>query len=158
MDDEVKKSLDKIFAQHREAKEVRAIQKEQSISAEEEFKVDFETAADQIIVPVMNEIGEYIKAQGYSFRVDRQAERVTNIRTNRSQPAMVRLVIVTSAVQSHSDKNPAFSVFAEKSSKKVRFHESTRNLSGPAGEYPLSALSRDLLQSRILELLKKVFQ
>ena len=158
MDDEVKRSLDDIFAKHKEAKAVRAVAAEKVISAEEKFKADFETAADEIIVTDMNEIGEYLKTQGYDFRIEREQDRVTDTRSGKSSPALVRLVMITSADQAYRDRNPTFAVIAENYSKKVRFHESLPSMSGPAGEATLDGLTKATLQSKILGVVAKAFK
>lgn len=158
MEDNVKKSLDGIFNRHRETEQARKVQQEAALSAEAKFKADFEAAIDNIIEPVMNEIGEYIKSQGYDFRIDRKKEHLENARTGQTTPASVRLVIITKGESQYSDRNPAFSVIAETYSKKVRFHESTPNMSGPAGEYPLAALTREAVQGGIVKLMERVFK
>ncbi|MGG7577360.1 hypothetical protein [Rhizobium sp. Nf11,1] len=158
MEDNVKKSLDDIFNRHREAEQARQVQKEAVVSAEAKFKAEFAEAIDSIIQPVMNEIGEYIKSQGYDFRIDRKAERVENQRTGQTTPASVSLVIITKDEPRHSQKNPSFTIFAEVHSKKVRFLESTPSMSGPAGEYPLTALTREIVQAGIVKLLNRVFR
>lgn len=158
MEDEVKRSLDEIFAKHKEAKAVRAVAVEKVISAEEKFKADFETAVDETIVPVMKEIGEYLKTQGYDFRIEREHDRITDTRTGKKAPALVRLVMITSADQAYRDRNSSFAVFAETFSKKVRFHESYPTMSGPAGEATLDDLTKVTLQSKVLAVVAKAFK
>lgn len=124
---------------------------------------EFNAARDALIRPAMEEIGEYVKGKGYSYEVSIEDDKPSPDGRSRSTPASIRLTIFLGERRRPAHEHPGLSVICEKGQQKVRFHENTTSPgrgghSGPAGDTTLPALTKDLLQEKILKVVAEVFR
>jgi hypothetical protein len=163
MKDEIKSRLEAAFDKHEATKRAVADAKQVAESNEQRFLREFMEAQDSIIRPAMEEIGDYVKSKGYTYAVTAEDDKPSPDGKSRSSPAAIRLTIFIGERRGPSHEFPTFSVICEKGQQKVRFHESTMSPgrgghSGSAGEAPLSEVTKDLIQEKILKIVTEVFR
>lgn len=163
MSDKLKSQLDAIFDTHNESKQKAQKQKSEREAREEDFVQSFYSSQATIIRPTYDRIGEYIRGRGYEYRIEENKE--SEFHDGRYQPPSIVIKLLTAEQSSRYSTNdyPHFSVICEKSQAKVRFHQSTMSpgrggMSGGVGESGLSELTAELIEAKIVELLRQVFK
>ena len=163
MKEEIKSKLEAAFEKHEQSKRSAADAKQVAENKSQTFLREFIAAREAIIRPAMEEVGEYVQGKGYAFEVSIEDDKPSLDGRSRSTPASIRLTIFPSERRYPVHENPGFSVICEKGEQKVRFHESTMSPSrgghaGPAGQATLGALTKDLIQEKILKVVAEVFR
>jgi hypothetical protein len=161
--DKLKAELDAIFSSHERATALIARQVEDKDQRERQFIARFEALRESLIKPVFQEVGELVKARGYDYRIESWDERRDE--SGRPEGPQVEIGFLTEPEGYAASKGPypRFTIIAEKYASRVRFKESTvtpgrTGRSGEAGECTLEALTRDLLEERLVALLREVYK
>ena len=161
MGDKLKAELDAIFSSHERATALIARQVEDKDQRERQFIARFEALRESLIKPVFQEVGELVKARGYDYRIESWDERRDE--SGRPEGPQVEICFLTERDAASKGPHPRFTIIAEKYASRLRFKESTvtpgrTGRSGEAGETTLDALTRDLLEERLVALLREVFK
>ncbi|MDE2135492.1 MAG: hypothetical protein KGJ49_12965 [Alphaproteobacteria bacterium] len=162
MKDELQTKLDSVFIKHEASKAAAAQVQRIAKNKEDECLEAFAVVRHTLIGPAMKEIGEYIKAKGYTYEISVVNGGFEPGRDRREVPASIRLTFLLGDRNLPDYEYPGFSVICEKSRGTVLFHESTSSPgrgghSGPAGEVKISELTKELLQERILKVIAEIF-
>lgn len=163
MNDKLKIQLDAIFNAYNEEKKHLQLLKSERERKEEAFLQAFYALQESTIRPTFEYIGEYIKTQGYEYRIDVRQESTGRDGQYNSPEISLRLLVDSSTGHHLSHEYPYFSVICEKRSQTVRFHESTMSpnrggRAGGAGEAKLDEVTPELLQQKILNILRELFE
>jgi len=163
MSDKLKTELDAIFNAHEETKKQVERKKSEREQREEAFVQSFYGCRDSVIRPTFETIGEYVKAKGYKYHIETSEEQTD--REGRYQPPSISIRFLVGEDDRHyrSHEYPHLSVICEKSSSKLRFHESTMSPgrgghAGGAGETTPNEITADLINQKVLKVLKEVFK
>lgn len=163
MKNEISFKLDAAFNKHQTSNLGDVKAKEAAKATEQSFLKAFLDARDNMILPAMEEVGEFVKAKGYSYEISTEDDEPSLDGQRRSTPASIRFTMFLSERRFLSHEHPGFSVICEKSRKMVRFHQNT-TLPGragqysPAGETTLDKITDDLIQQKILKVIAEVFR
>ncbi|MFL6692749.1 MAG: hypothetical protein ACJ8GO_07295 [Ramlibacter sp.] len=158
----LKDDLDAIFSAHEKATALIAQQVSDKDSSERAFLERFHLLRESLIKPVFKEVGELVKARGYDYTITVLDER--RDASGRPEGPQIEIAFLTDAAGAGGDGlYPRFTVVAEKYAAKLRFRESTTRpgrsgRTGDAGESTLEGLTRDLLEQRLVALLREVFK
>lgn len=163
MSDKLKTELDAIFNAHDETKKQVERKKSEREQREEAFVQSFYERRDSLIRPTFETIGEYIKAKGHKYDIEISEEQTD--REGRYQPPSIsiRFLVGQDDRRYPSLGYPRFSVICEKTSSRLRFHESTISPgrgghAGGAGETTPSEITADLINQKVLKVLSEVFK
>ena len=163
MKDEIKSELNAIFQKHNANKRAAAA-KQTKESKEVAFLKQFLDVRESVIRPAMQAIGEFIKGQGYDYEITTEED---GFRTEGPShplgliPASICLHIMVGP-NSRSDANPSFKAICDKNAQVVSFHENTitprrSGRASGAGTALLSEIDQELVQKKILEVIREVF-
>jgi hypothetical protein len=158
----LKADLDAIFSAHEKATALIARQVSDKDSSERAFLERFHLLRETLIKPVFEEVGQLVKARGYDYRIGLADER--RDASGRPEGPQIEIAFLTDTGGSGDEGlYPKFAVVAEKYAAKLRFRESTTRpgrsgRTGDAGDSTLEALTRDLLEQRLVALLREVFK
>lgn len=163
MTDKLKSELDAIFATHSKTKKKAEVEKSERESREEAFVQSFYTIQESIIRPTFEAIGDYVKGQGYEYRIDAKKEFSDREGRYEAPRVSIRFMLADRPGHYQDHDYPYFSVICEKASNKVRFHESTMSpgrggQSGSVGDATLDGVTAQLLQEKLLNLIRAVFK
>ncbi|WP_018183967.1 hypothetical protein [Kaistia granuli] len=163
MKDELKQTLDAAFQRHEASKRAATEAKQVAETKAQTFLRDFIEARDTIIRPAMEEIGEYVRNQGYVFEVSTEDDKPSPDGRGRSIAASIRLTFLLGDRHRPSYEYPGLSVICEKQQQKVRFHESTMSPgrgghAGPAGEATLNSITKEMVQEKISKVVAEIFR
>ena len=161
MEDPIRSNLDTIFRRHAlskqaEAERIRVFDDREAAS----LKL-FTMVRDNVIRPAMEEMGEYVKAQGYTYTIDTEADGVGPDGT--SNTADIRLTFYLDSRRSRREDYPGLTVFCDKSRGLAQFHVRTlaagrRGRAGLVGEFDIADVTRELVQEKILALIAEAFR
>lgn len=167
MDDKVKDTLGKLFAQDRERKEQVAARENQREQDEASRLEQFNKLRDEIIQPALEEIAEFVRQQGWSAEVHFQEEKARTDRgraTGSFDPPRIGIFFArTGNPRWWSHETPHFSVIANKREGSVNFHASTigeghGGSSGGQGSVAIGELTKEFLQERVTAYLEKLMR
>jgi hypothetical protein len=140
--DEIKSKLDAVFAKHDESKRKAA----EAHNKESSFLRAFLNVREETIRPAMDEVGEYVRGQGYTFRISTEEDGLSKGGTNRPIPASIKIEFPIGEPPTYDIPVPSFKVICEKDTQRVLFHENTTGgQSSSAGDASLSELTGDIL-------------
>jgi hypothetical protein len=158
----LKDEIDAIFSAHEKATDLIAQQVLDKESRERAFLERFHLLGETLIKPVFEEVGQLVKARGCDYRIASLGER--RDASGRPEGPQIEIGFLTGTESSDGERPyPKFTVVAEKYAAKLRFRESTAmpgrsGRSGETGESTLDALTRDVLEERLVALLREVFK
>jgi hypothetical protein len=106
-------------------------------------------------------MGEYVKAQGYSYTIDTEVESVGA--DGASNKADIRLTFYLDGRRSRKEDNPGLTVFCDKSRGLAQFHVRTFTSArgghaGLVGEFEIAEVTKELVQEKILAVIAEVFR
>lgn len=159
---EMKSSLDAIFARH-EAANVKQEEAKKAIETNEaEFVRSFMADCEAIMRPAMLSMADYLKGRGYDSEIT-TAQDGFHATQQRPIEASIKLTIFVDERRSPSNDMPSFSILCDKYKGRVRFHESTMSprrggRSVSAGDANLSDVTEELIHGKILKILDAVFR
>ena len=145
MKDELRQGLDAVFEMRRANRQAADDAK---LAAEEKKAADlthFETMKETVIRPAMAEIVDYLKGKDESCAISTEASRPPNIGID----------FFVGPSRRTANHGPFFGVVVEPPFNVVRFYQSTIDGSGTgpramSGSVPISELTKDLVQEKIL--------
>ncbi|MDD5581469.1 MAG: hypothetical protein PHY16_19660 [Methylobacter sp.] len=163
MPDKLKTELDAIFNAHEETKKKIEHQKSQQELREEAFVQSFHELQDSLIRPTFESIGEYITVKGYKYRIETSEEQTDRDGRYQSPSISIRFLVGEDDRRYQSHEYPHLSVICEKRTSKLRFHESTMSpgkggRAGSAGETTPTELTVDVLNQKVIKVLREVFK
>lgn len=163
MSDKLKTELDAIFNAHAETKKRIEHQKSEREVREEAFVQSFYGLRDSLIRPTFESIGEYIKAKGYKYHIETSEEQTDREGRYQSPSISIRFLVGEDGRHYRSHEYPHLSVICEKGSSKLRFHESTMSPgrgghAGGAGDTTPTELTADLINQKVLKVIREVFK
>jgi hypothetical protein len=161
MDEALKAKLEQTFAAHAE-KQARASEvRTKVVSAQDQFLQDFEVLSNEVIRPAMIEIGEFAKERGLSYRIE-AAKESTDHKGAESQ-SIIGIVFIEGDPDRYrqSHEYAGWSAHGDKRKLKVWFHQRTMGpgrggMAGGTGEYPLSDVTKVLVQAEVVKVLTKI--
>ena len=161
MEDPVRSKLDAIFRRHALSKQGRAERLTIIDERETAALKAFTTVRENLIRPAMQEMGEYVKAQGYTYTIDTEADGFGPDRAYNK--ADIRLTIYVDGHRSRKEDNPGLTVFCDKSRGLAQFHARTFTSgrgghSGLVGEFEIDEVTKELVQEKILAVIAEVFR
>jgi hypothetical protein len=161
MEDPVRSKLDAIFRHHAlskraEPERIRAVD-----DREAAILKAFAAARDTIIRPAMEEMGEYVKAQGYTYTIDTEADGLGPDKAYNK--ADIRLTLYVDRQRSRKEDHPGLTVFCDKSRGLAQFHARTFTSgrgghAGLVGEFEIAEVTKELVQEKILAVIAEVFR
>ena len=161
MEEPVRSKLDAIFMHHAvlrqaDAKRMRAVDERESAALSAFAKV-----RDDIIRPAMEEMGEYVKAQGYIYTIDTEADGVGP--DSAYNKADIRLTLYVDGRRARKEDQPGLTVFCDKSRGLAQFHARTFTSgrgghAGLVGEFEIAEVTTALVQEKILAVIAEVFR
>jgi hypothetical protein len=158
----LKDDLDAIFSAHERATALIAQQVLDKDNSERAFLERFHLLRESLIKPVFREVGQLVKGRGYDYRIGSLDER--RDASGRPEGPQIEISFLTDAAGADGEgPYPKFTVIAEKYAAKLRFRESTimpgrTGRSGDAGESTVDDLTQELLERRLVALLREVFK
>lgn len=162
MTEQLKTALDEIFVAHDEKKRQLAKKKSERELIEQAFVDEFYKCRDSIIRPTFEAIGEYVKTKGYNYRIDTVEEQ--RDRDGRYQSPSISIIFLLGGGDTYSRINeyPHLTVNCSKSSSTLTFFESTMSPgrgghSGSAGETTPNKITAELINAKVVAILKQVF-
>ncbi|BBE51978.1 hypothetical protein OYT1_ch2465 [Ferriphaselus amnicola] len=163
MSDKLKTELDAIFNSHAETKKQIEHQKSEREVREEAFVQSFYGLRDSLIRPTFERIGEYIKAKGYKYHIETSEEQTDPEGRYQSPSISIRFLVGEDGSHYRSHEYPHLSVICEKGFSKLRFHESTISPgrgghAGGAGDATPTELTADLINQKVLKVIREVFK
>lgn len=163
MSDKLKTELEAIFNAHGETKKQAERQKSEREQREEAFVQSFYAIRESVIRPTFDTVGEYVKAKGYKYQIENNEE--SSDRDGRYQPPSISIRFLVGENDRHyrAHEYPHLSVICEKGAAKLRFHESTMSPgrgghAGGAGDTTPSEITPDLINQKLLNVLREVFK
>lgn len=161
MDEALKAKLEQTFAANAEKQarvsEVRA----KVVSAQDQFLQDFEVLSNELIRPALVEIGEFAKERGLPYRIE-AAKESTDHKGAESQP-FIGIIFIEGDPDRyrHSHEYAGWSARGDKRKLKVWFHQRTMGpgrggMAGATGEFPLSDVTRELVQAAVAKILTEI--
>jgi len=143
----------------KEAKEV----KRQREAGGDVFLKEFERLQKEIIRPVMEDIGNELKTRGHKYRISEKEESSDS--EGRVLDARISMSIFPSGINSSaygSESFPSISFIATKWKRKIWVHENTMvpgrgGHGGSIGEFDSEEITGSIVEEKILEVLKKIF-
>ncbi len=163
MRDSLKLELDALLDNYEIRKKKQ--QEEYRIQKREEdrFLKRFLLVREQVIKPAMQEIGELLKKRGKNNRIVEEDESV-DTKGKLKEARISMFFLMRQQKQGHRlNQYPLVAFIATKSKKRVWVHERTigpdrGGHSGNAGEYSLEQISMDLVQQKIMKVLRELFE
>jgi len=159
MDEKTISALDGIFDAH-DAKGRAASDAEAArISREEAFAVEFQRIAADTILPAMEKVAEYVRGRGHQAAVTLTEERPVHANDPDSK-VTITFQVRGDAQQYH--ERPFFSASGSKGTGDVIFSHSTMRpqrggQSGPVGAVKLHEVTALLVEQKVLETIRLVF-
>jgi hypothetical protein len=163
MKDSIKTSLDAMFERNTASMGAAAEFKRNKENAENDFIADFVEARNRFIYPAMVEIGQYIKGKGYGFEISQDDDQSPKDGRGSSAASSITFTLFMGPRSYRKDEHPCLKVICDKHQQIVRFHECTHSThpgghSRAAGEEKLPAVTRELIQEKITDLISQVFR
>lgn len=161
MKEEIKSKLDAILRKKKEKEKQLADKELDERLQREAVNIEFERICDETIVPAMEEMGESLKARGFTYKIARI--RGDSGRYKDSKIFFKFANDEDSASLHNPGQHPHFAVYCDHSKGSVTFHESTMmprsgGYSGSCGKATLDQLTIDMLQTKMLETITKALK
>lgn len=150
--DELMKLLDAHDQRAAKAKQ----QKMEQLSAGDAFLKHFREVAHGVIKPVVDEMAEVLKVRGHqlSFRFQDEVKE----HDGRTRDAQAEIMLIASGTKQPGSGNIGtdFTFLASRNLLgRVRLHQSTGNSAGSAGEFPMTQVTRELMEDELMKWLRK---
>jgi hypothetical protein len=164
MKDAIQAGLDAVFDKHEESKRAVAAAKLALETKESEFLRAFLEAAGTMVRPAMEAIGSYIQTRGYDYGIaTREDGYEEGDPGRRHTSASIAFELRFGSLSPGVPETPGVTVVCDKVKQRVRFYENTTaggrtGHSGSTGEVELSALTAELVQQKILDVVAEVFR
>ena len=161
MEEPVRSKLDAIFMHHTVSRQADARRMRAVDEKEEASLKAFAKLRDDIIRPAMEEMGEYVKAQGYTYTIDTEAAGIGP--DGVPNKADIRLTFHIDGRRSRKEDQPGLTVFCDKSRGLAQFHVRTFTSgrgghAGLVGEFEIAEVTKELVQEKILAVIAEVFR
>lgn len=163
MKKETKLQLDSLMEKYEQKLAEAQKRQEQSKSKEDAFLNEFKRLQKDVIRPVMEDIGNQLKARGHHYRIDTEEKSVDS--GGRSRDPKISIYIFptgTNPIGYSPDRTPSVSFIATGYKKKIWVYGSdmmpnSGGSSGSIGEFNAEEITNDLVEKKILEVFKRVF-
>jgi transcriptional regulator of heat shock response len=161
MDKKTVNELDNLVDSYFSQKDIEEESKEKRKQAAENTRSEFLEACDNVIEPAFQEISQQLKKKGVVSRISREQPHSINL-TQQGHHS-IEIVFLTDKDTFDRSQFPRFCVILDQSQNTVRFHQSTitpkrGGTSGSIGSVKLSEMTKELIQSKVLALLKEVLR
>ena len=163
MDDEVKARLQELLDRDKTKAEAVKFKADVEAEAAEKFVQDFLVVRDDIVIPAMQEISDFISGQGWGCDITPSGE----LRSGKggTEAAKVTMTFYRGSQPNHQigRDQPRFTASCDKRAKCVSFHSSTigpnhGGSSGSAGTMKLSEIDAGSVQSKVTEYFAKLLK
>ena len=160
MDGKSRNSIEAILEAYESHQRAVRQEMERMRAEREAFLVDFQVKARSVIRPVMEQVGELLLRAGHEFEI---VEKEAAAQARRAANAVITLVIFPEGERPRTDEPvgwPHVALLAHPSKNTVLVHESAMmpGIGGPAGtaaEYPLEAVTPEVVESHIVDVLAR---
>ncbi len=153
MDEATRQRLDRAFAERQQRQEAEKQRSEQSKSEHQRFLEEFERVKREVIRPVFEQYGEYMKGQGFSYKIDEAAD------AGSSDPAIqLRLALPGEEVDdSYSYLGLGFSLVTY---ARIVFVNSggARGISIEPARLDIQQVTRQLVSAKTQEVIERILQ
>jgi len=154
MEKNIQSELERILEKNRQTNEKIQSEKTSRENKELLFLNEFYKVSKEIIRPAMEEIGKAVSTNGIEYRITEKAD--LSARDGRHEPAEITVSFFTKDRHpSPGNLSPKFSVTCIKRNFEVSYYESSWSTGGPLGPGKLENITVELIQHKILEVLKK---
>jgi hypothetical protein len=159
---EIEAKFDAVFSAHE--KRVQGAQAAEVVrkTQESEFRDRFIKHRADIIKPAMEQTADYLRSRGVlTTRITESDESIND--RERPQTQITFTLMEDGGKHGFSHDRPSFSFICDKHKKTVSMHKSTigpghGGQSGGVGDVELDSLTGDLVQEKLLELIREVFR
>jgi hypothetical protein len=153
MNDKLKSEIDTLFNGYEARKAEQQKKSQAQKQKEDRFLKEFYSIREKVVKPAMEEIGEMLKARGQNCSIQEYNESIDH--EGKTKDAQIGIYFLL-------PKEQHVSFIATRYKEKVWVHESTigptrGGHSGNAGEYPLEQITTELVQRKVMKVLKELF-
>ena len=163
MSDKLKAELEAIFNAHDEARAQAKNRQSEKEQREAEFLLSFERVRESLIRPTLETIVDHMKARGHKCRIEAKDEKAE--RDGRYEAPKISILFLVDDDGKHhaSSEYPRLSIICEKVDSRLHFHESTMSPgrgghAGGTGVTTLDRITADLINEKVLKVIKEVFR
>ncbi len=135
------------------------LQQEREKNEAEKFWLDFERMRNEVIRPVMKDIGIMLRERGHGYRISEDESLFD--REGQAQEEKITMSIIPSGIESDNISRIALTATAR---KKIRLYHDIVCLatdsreSGTIAEFWVDEITSDLIEDKIMNVLTKVFE
>jgi hypothetical protein len=163
MGEDIKSKFEAVFQKHAASKLAAAKAQDVKESKWAAFLRAFLDARETTIRPAMTEVGEYVRGNGYHYEISTVDDSISNDKNHRPISAAIRITFFTGDDRAPVGNFPHFTVICDKERQRVGFHESTISPgrgghAGGVGGAPLSELTTEMVQEKIIKVLSEAFK
>lgn len=162
MNNKLKSEIDTLFNGYEGRKAEQQKESQAQKQKEDRLLKEFYSIRERVIKPAMEEIGEILKARGQNYRIEENNESIDH--EGKTKDAQIGIYFLLPKQEHIYDlhRYPSVSFIATRYKEKVWVRESTigptrGGHSGSAGEYPLEQITTELVQQKVMKVLKELF-
>jgi len=159
MKDKNKSLFDELMDKYDRKREEDKLAMAREKTEAEKFWLEFNQLRQEVIKPVMKEIGNMLRERGHSFRISEDESLFDG--AGQAQEEKITMSVIPSGLEADNTSRIALTATAR---RKIRFYHDIICLatdsreSGTIAEFWVTEITPDVIENKIIEVLRKIFE